>query len=50
MTKSEKALINRQIEQLRKRRDSLVDEFIGRCDEINVQIKALKKLKEGLHD
>ena len=44
----EKYFIKRQIERLEQRKESLVDEFIGACEEINKEIKYYKKqLKES---
>ena len=38
MTHAEK----KQIEYLKSRRNTLIDEFIGACDEINAQIKEVR--------
>ena len=46
MTK-EKYFIKRQIERLEQRKENLIYEFIGACEEINNEIKYYKKqLKE----
>lgn len=43
----EKYFIKRRIERLEQRKESLVNVFIGACNEINNEIKELKKqLKE----
>ena len=35
-------LEKKQIQRLQERKAELIDEFIGRCEEINYQIKAIK--------
>ncbi len=51
MTKEEK----KQIEYLKKRKEELIDQFIGAAEEINAQIKDVKmgvwrKEREGKRD
>lgn len=43
MTKQEKHIILNQIESLQKRKAELVDDLVSRCEEINYQIKYLRK-------
>ena len=43
----EKYFIKMQLERLKQRKESLIDEFIGACEEINKEIKYYKRqLKE----
>ena len=35
-------LEKKQIQRLQERKAELIDEFIGRCEEINYQIEAIK--------
>lgn len=49
MIDKEKTFIRKQIERLKKRKESLIDEFIGACTEINNEIKEFKRqLKEQI--
>lgn len=43
MTKQEDYFIRLQIKRLNERKEKLVDEFIGACEEINREIKYYKK-------
>ena len=47
MNRSEKVKINNQINRLRAKKESLIDEFIGRAEEINSEIKYYKELLKG---
>lgn len=48
MNKAEKKILLKQIKELENRKETLLYEFIGACNEINVEIKLLKKkIKEG---
>lgn len=47
MTKQEKHFIQLQIKRLKARKENLIDEFIGRCEEINNEIKEYRTMLKG---
>lgn len=43
MTKQERYLLERQIKMLEERKQFLIDDLVARCEEINTQIRFIRK-------